>query len=287
MDRQINNNKNEGDEEPQKESLGPASQNVIDVEKLALSTNASHQEPEKESSNGPSGSQIDGVHTQAEPEDLTNSLQKIPDLKVAIPACTQNQKMPTADLNSANTAAQDRATLEESAKQLEVELLQSQGLNESSSADELDKDTSDDQSTDDNDSLDPPDREDDDPEYVKRCPKPAKPAAPKKKAKINKKKSAPTGTIAKVKNLLKNSILTKANANTGDAQRSIPISDKKDKAKALAEYIVKLPEEDKAQAKKDAKALVDWSRRFSPSASIRNMNWRIKGLKTHLKHHQV
>ncbi|KAF3027762.1 hypothetical protein E8E15_008686 [Penicillium rubens] len=87
-----------------------------------------------------------------------------------------------------------------------------------------------------------------------------------------------------VKSLIKCDILS---ANANDMQQFAPVSTLADKTKALAEDVAKLSIDDQPQAKKDAAALIEASKKFHPSAKIVDMNWKVQGLKTLLKHHQL
>jgi hypothetical protein len=83
-------------------------------------------------------------------------------------------------------------------------------------------------------------------------------------------------------------ILSSANANVNaNNMHQIPVSQKKDKSKALAEEVLKLSIEDQPQARKDVNELIECSKTFDPSAKIVDMNWQVGGLTTLLKHHQV
>ncbi|KAJ5496418.1 hypothetical protein N7463_008405 [Penicillium fimorum] len=114
---------------------------------------------------------------------------------------------------------------------------------------------------------------------MKHSGKPSKPK--KQRAEVS---SALNETV---KGLMKSNILSFANGNWNgsDVQQFVPVSQIKDKKKALMEEINKLPIDDQAQAKKDADALLEVSKTFK--ASIINMNWKVRGIRTPLKHHQV
>ncbi|KAJ5706162.1 hypothetical protein N7536_001851 [Penicillium majusculum] len=116
----------------------------------------------------------------------------------------------------------------------------------------------------------------------------AKPTKKGRSKERQKKAKIPLTMNEKVKSLMNSDILSAANANANASDmHQIPVSQKKDKSKALAEEISKLSIEDQPQAKKDANALIEYSKRFTPSAKIVDMNWQVGGLNTLLKHHQL
>lgn len=108
----------------------------------------------------------------------------------------------------------------------------------------------------------------------------------KRPARAPKKKNS-IGSNEKAKSLMRHNIPNDAIANANDTHQFIPVSEQANKANALAEDVAKPPEEDQPQAKKDQKALIGYSKSFDPSARIFNMNWSVRGIKTHLRHHQV
>ncbi|KAJ5807438.1 Helicase C-terminal [Penicillium robsamsonii] len=129
---------------------------------------------------------------------------------------------------------------------------------------------------------------DDEYQPTEGAPKPAKGGAKIARPKGKKQNAKAPATLKEtVKSLMTRNILSAANENATRFHQGIPVSQKKDKAKALMEEVAKLPAEDQPQAKKDASALLEASRKFTRSASIENMDWKIKGLRTLLKHHQL
>ncbi|KAJ6184963.1 hypothetical protein N7519_006264 [Penicillium mononematosum] len=112
------------------------------------------------------------------------------------------------------------------------------------------------------------------------------PSSKPSKQRQKEKPSTSSSLNATVKSLMKCDILS-ANGNENDMQQFAPVSTLRNKAEALAEEVAKLSIDDQPQAKKDAAALIEASKKFDPSAKIFDMNWKVEGLKTLLKHHQL
>lgn len=158
-----------------------------------------------------------------------------------------------------------------------------EGSGDEQASDEDYESTSDDESDEDEDEPSPDDGSEFDPN--ESSTKPTKKGPSKKR---QRKTRIPSAMNEKVKSLMSSDILSAANANANASDiHQIPVSQKKDKSKALMEEISKLSIEDQPQARKDANALIESSKRFNPSAKIVEMNWQVGGLSTLLKHHQV
>ncbi|KAJ5177543.1 uncharacterized protein N7500_000242 [Penicillium coprophilum] len=267
---------------------------------------------------------INDVQVKSEPDTLSpvNSLAKDTNLEVCIPTCKPNQELRAAYIASRKVRNQSWAqndlpeepeekSLDETHLKAPSDDEQLSGDNQQSSGEDgqslsgydqplSDADPShseddqsfgednrsfgdDDQSSTDEKS-DPSSGSESDLNPIDSPPKPTERRSDKSsKAKI----SLALGET--VEGLMTSNILSSANAdgNGTDVQQFVPVSRKRDKKKALAEEIDKLPVADQAQAKKDAAGLIKDSKKFKRPASIVDMHWKIRGVKTLLKHHQL
>lgn len=252
------------------------------------------------------------VQVKTEPEDLAHSPNMLTNLEVSIPGVRPNQNLRNVYLSSKKVQNQDDPEPEDLPKEPE-ELLDGTESTESSDngqssgddenySDNHESSSDDDESPSDDESelapdeqrlgdskdAEPSSRNESDIDTMECSPKPVKIRhSNKSKGKKKTKPSISSKLNEKVRSLMQSNILSDANANAADMKQSIPVSQKGDKAKALAEEVAKLPIGDQAQAKKDAAALIEDSKKFTPSAKIVNMNWKVEGLETLLKHHQV
>ncbi|KAJ5199656.1 hypothetical protein N7491_009546 [Penicillium cf. griseofulvum] len=219
---------------------------------------------------------------------LVNSPTKETNLEVCIPTCQPNQERCTAYLNLTKVESQDDSTPKELPEEPEERFLSEPGVkgspkDEQSSEDESESDSDEEGSDSDEEESDSDDDSDFNP--AKCSPKTN---SPKKRTK-GKERAKPSAALEEaIKGLMRSNILSSANTNAnGDMQQSVPVSQKRDKVKAFAEEINKLPIDDQPQAKEDATALIVDSKKFTRPASLINMDWKVRGLKTHLKHHQL
>ncbi|KAJ5951840.1 uncharacterized protein N7479_010253, partial [Penicillium vulpinum] len=224
---------------------------------------------------------------KTEPENLVSNVEKEASLEVCISVCKPNQELHMACLDSKNDHRHDDLELEyvpkvpeETMDYFDPEDLPKspdeklESLDDGQPSDDEFK-ASDDQTSSDSETSDPSSDNDSDFEPMEYSPKPARAARSKKRAKGNK--ATTTSTLEeKVKSLMTSNILSVAKENASNFEQAIPVSQKKDKAKALAEEVAKLPIDDQPQARKDATALIEDSKKFNPSASIVNMDWKLK-----------
>ncbi|OQE45050.1 hypothetical protein PENCOP_c002G08413 [Penicillium coprophilum] len=257
---------------------------------------------------------INDVQAKSEPDTLipVDSLAQDTNLEVCIPTCKPNQELLAAYLSSRKVHNQSWApnnvpveiSLDETHSNIPSNDEQLSGDNQQSSGDDCqssgegsqslsgyDQPLSDADPSHSDDDYSSTDEESDsssgsesDFDPMDCAPKPTKRRSGKSsKAKI----SSALGET--VKALMTSNILSSANANGngGVMQQSVPVSQKRDKKKALAEEIDKLSVADQAQARKDAAALIKDSEKFMRPASIVDMHWKIRGIRTLLKHHQL
>ncbi|KAJ5782251.1 hypothetical protein N7457_004025 [Penicillium paradoxum] len=277
-------------EEPRQESSSPIIQGTnTDGEIISVSRHASQQELEDESSNDedsqkkqPTGAKSDAAQTKPKSKAQHSDRNKVKGVQVCIPASKRNSVSSAADSNSEEAIAHE-STQEEPLIELEDEELGDQ----SSRTDpdyEKDFDDETDSESSSSESSESSNQDDSEAESMECSSKVAEQAAPKKRT---KKRKTPLLPGANVKGLMTSSILSNGASNASDLGKSLPVSKEKDKSKALKEEVTKLPIEDQPQARKDMNALIEDSRMFDRSASIVEMNWKIKGVQTHLKHHQL
>ncbi|CAI7611754.1 unnamed protein product [Penicillium glandicola] len=306
MDQPIGSTTNPIVEAPEAVPNFVKEESIEEVPKVASSP------VQKDPTGGP-----DGIPVKTESENLACMSTSPASVEVHIPSCKPKQEMRMACINSTTAGNQVDPTPEDPLKETEV-FPSHQGLGESSSGkpfeddsvnklaqcdtedqpqndpedgnstdsdyseDESDQDDIDDESQDHSDDEKSLDGED---EY--KPPKPAK-KKPSKKRANGKQKEKHTSTLKeKVRDLMTTNILSVANENASKFEPGVPVSGQKNKAKALAEEVAKLSVEDQPQARKDANALIEASKKFTRSASIVNMNWKVDGLNTNLKHHQL
>ncbi|OQD60056.1 hypothetical protein PENPOL_c029G10411 [Penicillium polonicum] len=230
---------------------------------------------------------VNSMQVKTEPEDQATSPAKLPNLEVSITTVQPNQELRAALLGSKKVSNNEDLGANDSPNEPEQESLDQTDSKEDSddeqASDEEYEPTSDDEpdyeeaesSSDDGSEFDP----------NESSTKPTK-KGPSKERQKKARISVPSNE--KIKSLLSSDILSAANANANASDmHQIPVSQKRDKSKALTEEVSKLPIEDQPQARKDSHALLEWSRKFNPSAKIVDMNWQIGGLKTLLKHHQL
>lgn len=230
---------------------------------------------------------VNSMQVKTEPEDQATSPAKLPNLEVSITTVQPNQELRAVLLGSKKVSNNEDLGANDSPNEPEQESLDQTDSKEDSddgqASDEEYEPTSDDEpdyeeaesSSDDGSEFDP----------NESSTKPTK-KGPSKERQKKARISVPSNE--KIKSLLSSDILSAANANANASHmHQIPVSQKKDKSKALMEEVSKLSIEDQPQARKDVRALLEWSKKFNPSAKIVDMNWQIGGLKTLLKHHQV
>ncbi|EKV11056.1 SNF2 family helicase, putative [Penicillium digitatum PHI26] len=236
------------------------------------------EETPSETSNNSNNTQV-----RAEPDCPPNNLANVPDLEIGTPPAKPNEEL-RAFVPDSKVQDNDDPEPDNLSKGSEEGPLDETSSNERSdnelSSDEEFEFASDDQFPSDSDSGSSDDDGDFDPiDYITKPTKKRPRKEGKKKAKTS------VALTEKVKDLMSSKILSTANANANASD--VPGSQKKDKSKALAEVIAKLPKNDRLQAKKDVAELIESSKRFTPSAKIVTMNWEVRGLNTLLKHHQL
>ncbi|KAI2703430.1 hypothetical protein DTO006G1_5376 [Penicillium roqueforti] len=241
-------------------------------------------------------SPVNGMEVKSELEDHTNRPSKLTNVEAHIQGEPPNQKLITTYFCPKKALKQDDPVPENFPKEPDEESLDKTGSNqvsndEESSGDEENCSDEEFKLASDEESLvdsepEPAEssRNDSDLECSSRPVK--KEISSKPKGKEQELISTSSSFIEKVKGLMHSNILSGAKANA-NIQQLTPVSQQKNKTTALAEEVAKLSIEDQPQAKKDANSLIQDSRKFEPSASIINMNWKVRGLKTLLKHHQL
>ncbi|KGO41712.1 Helicase, C-terminal [Penicillium expansum] len=229
------------------------------------------------------------MEVKSEPESLAESLTKVPDVEIRIPGPKPNETLRT--FLSSKLQGNGNPEPEDSPNNPEKEPLydtDSNSKDEQSSDEDFQcasEEESDSASDEESDSAsDAESSSDENADYDPTLPRPRKKGPPRERKKKAKTSAALT---EKVKGLMTSNILSTANVNANANASNIPVSQKRDKAKALAEEISKLPTDNQPQAKKDMFSLIESSKRFTPSAKVVNMNWQVKGLNTLLKHHQL
>ncbi|KAJ5355841.1 hypothetical protein N7517_010450 [Penicillium concentricum] len=239
---------------------------------------------------------INDVHIKIEP-DPVNSLTKKTNLEVSIPTCKPNQELRAAYLLSRKVQSQslipddlskesDEKSLDETDSQNTTDDEQPFEDDEQPAADADYRFYSDEHySSADEESPDSSSGSDSDSDPMDSSPKPTKTRSGKPSKAKKQKTNVSAALNETVKGLMKSNILSSADANgNGSDMQIVPVSEKRNKKKAIAEEIAKLPVGDQAQANKDATALIEDSVKLK--GSIINMNWKIRGVKTTLKHHQ-
>ncbi|KAJ5528708.1 hypothetical protein N7527_002101 [Penicillium freii] len=230
---------------------------------------------------------VNGMQVKTEPEDQATSPAKLPNLEVSITSAMPNQELRAVLLSMKKVPNNEDLEANNFPNEPEQESLGQTDSKEDSddeqASDEEYEPTSDDEpdyeevesSSDDGSEFDP----------NESSTKPTKKGPSKER---QKKARILVPSNEKIKSLLSSDILSAANANANASDmHQIPVSQKKDKSKALMEEVSKLSIEDQPQARKDVRALLEWSKKFNPSAKIVDMNWQVGGLKTLLKHHQL
>lgn len=230
---------------------------------------------------------VNDMQMKTEPEDQATSPTKFPTLEVSIKRVKPNEELRAVLLDLRKVHNNEDPKTNDLLNEPEQELLDQtdskEGSGDEQASDEDYESTSDDESDSDEDEPSPDDGSEFDPN--ESSTKPTKKGPSKKR---QRKTRIPSAMNEKVKSLMGSDILSAANANANaSGMHQIPVSQKKDKSKALMEEISKLSIEDQPQARKDANALIESSKRFNPSAKIVEMNWQVGGLSTLLKHHQV
>ena len=235
---------------------------------------------------------VNGMLVKSEPEDPTKSPTNLAGVQVHTQGDMRNQKLITIYFSSEKAPKQDDPEIEDSPKKPDEESLDEPcssqvSDDEHSSGDE--KNSSDEESLVDSE-LEPAESSGHDSDFdpMECTSKPGNIEIPSKPTKRKRKEriSASSSFNEKVKGLMQSNILGGANANS-NKQQLIPVSQQKNKKMALEEEVAKHSIEDQLQAKKDANSLINDSKKFEPSPSIISMNWKVRGLKTLLKHHQV
>lgn len=225
------------------------------------------------------------MQVKTEPGDQATSPAKFPHLEVSITSVKPNEQLRKVLLGLNKVHNNEDPEPNELPNNPEQESLDQTDSEESSDNDQA-SDEDYESSSDDESDADEEEPSSDDGSVFDPKESSTKPTKKRPSKERQKKARNPLTMNEQVKSLMSSDILSAANANAIDMYQ-IPVSQKKDKSKALAEEVSKLSIEDQPQAKKDANALIEYSKRFTPSAKIVDMNWQVGGLNTLLKHHQV